>query len=280
MMMMTSQYAGIERIIPDSRALIADVRPTLSYMDLSTLATTIASLQTDKFDYILFDLCYMGGVEVAYALRNVTDNIVASPAEVVIRGMPYNKVMSYLFTDVPRLGDNGVCGENIAFFKEYKIGSFTYDYATMSHIDCSEFENFAAVMEKIVGPKLQSIYENDDTSGLPYYDRNTIHTMFDIAEFVKSLEPDAALLAEFEAALDKLVPSKQTTFNMFGLQFDKNRYSGLTTYVPLITTSVTTQEDLLNHYRNTDWFKRVYVDPDTPVDPPVVDPEIRSRDIK
>lgn len=251
-MMMTSQYSGIERIIPqlDTRALFADTRPSTSWMELSDFAATIASLQTEKFDYILFDLCYMGGVEVAYALRNVTDNLVVSPAEVLIRGMPYDKVMPHLFATVPRLGDNGVCRENVVFFRD-KIAS---DYATMSLIDCSKLENFAAVMEKIIEPKMLFINDGFDTAEIPYYDRNITHTIFDIKEFVKSLEPDAALLAEFEAALNELVLSKQSTYKMFDLVFDPDRYSGLTTYIP-----VAGQDKLLNHYRNTDWFKRVYV---------------------
>lgn len=254
--MMMSQYSdsGVERIIPqfETRALFSDV-PASSWMEFSDFAATVASLQTDKFDYIMFDLCYMGGVEVAYALRNATDRIVFSPAEVLMRGMPYHKVMPHLFANVPRLGDNGLCKENIDFFKTYTVGSNTYDYATMSYIDCTKFDRFAAVMRQIIGNNAASIYGRTSTADLPHYDRNSIHTMFDIREFVKSLGPDAVLLAEFESALGELVQSKQTTGRMFTLQFDLNRYSGLTTYVPMVG-----QDEPLENYRRTEWFLEVY----------------------
>lgn len=33
----------------------------------------------------------MGGIEVAYELRNKTDYMIASPAEVISNGFPYEK---------------------------------------------------------------------------------------------------------------------------------------------------------------------------------------------
>jgi hypothetical protein len=45
-----------------------------SRMDISELAEALPV----KFDFILFDACLMGAVEVAYELRNKTDYIIAS----------------------------------------------------------------------------------------------------------------------------------------------------------------------------------------------------------
>lgn len=46
------------------------------------------------FSYILFDCCCMQSVETAYALRHVTDCIIASPAETPGNGAPYDKLIS------------------------------------------------------------------------------------------------------------------------------------------------------------------------------------------
>ena len=49
-----------------------------------------------KMDFIIFDACFMGSVEVAYELRDVCDKIVASPTEVIAEGMDYITMASYL----------------------------------------------------------------------------------------------------------------------------------------------------------------------------------------
>lgn len=46
--------------------------------------------------YILFDACFMQCVEVDYELRNLTDYIIASPAEIPGEGAPYDVIMPQL----------------------------------------------------------------------------------------------------------------------------------------------------------------------------------------
>lgn len=52
-----------------------------------------------RFEYILFDDCFMSSIEVAYDLRKITRHLIASPCEVMAYGYPYDLVMPYLFTD-------------------------------------------------------------------------------------------------------------------------------------------------------------------------------------
>ena len=47
-------------------------------------------------DYILFDACYMGNVETAYELKDVTDFLVASSMEISSMGVPYRQAAPYL----------------------------------------------------------------------------------------------------------------------------------------------------------------------------------------
>lgn len=65
------------------------------YMTLPSLA---AALSGHHFSFIYFDCCLMGSVEVAYELRSVTDEIVASPTELHIDGMPYDANIRPLFS--------------------------------------------------------------------------------------------------------------------------------------------------------------------------------------
>ncbi len=62
-------------------------------MSITDLA---AALTGQNIDYVIFDSCYMGCVEVAYELRRCADWMVASVCEVPPDGMPYNRVLPQL----------------------------------------------------------------------------------------------------------------------------------------------------------------------------------------
>lgn len=63
-------------------------------IELSALKQSVPS---GVFELILFDACYMGGVETAYALRDKAQYIISSPARVVADGMPYSLITGDLF---------------------------------------------------------------------------------------------------------------------------------------------------------------------------------------
>ena len=63
-------------------------------MEIPVLRDVLAQLP--KFDYIFFDACFMQSIEVAYELRNVTDYMIGSPAEIPGPGAPYDKVIEAL----------------------------------------------------------------------------------------------------------------------------------------------------------------------------------------
>ena len=64
-------------------------------MDIIELAETLSPYH---FDFILFDACYMGTIEVAYELKDVCDYIICSPTEILSDGFPYNKIVNKLFS--------------------------------------------------------------------------------------------------------------------------------------------------------------------------------------
>ena len=64
-----------------------------AYMDIREMAARLPG----HFNFILWDVCFMGGIEVAYELRNKTDYMIASPAEVISNGFPYEKMMPLLW---------------------------------------------------------------------------------------------------------------------------------------------------------------------------------------
>lgn len=65
------------------------------YMDISELHEALRTIP--KLEYLLFDACLMQSVEVAYELRDETEFILGSPAEISGRGTYYDKVMPWMF---------------------------------------------------------------------------------------------------------------------------------------------------------------------------------------
>lgn len=65
------------------------------FMDISELHEALRTIP--KLEYLLFDACLMQSVEVAYELRDETEFILGSPAEISGRGMYYDKVMPWMF---------------------------------------------------------------------------------------------------------------------------------------------------------------------------------------
>ena len=55
-------------------------------MELADFASALPLPNHRKWDFILFEGCYMGSVEVAYELKDKTEAIIASSTEIVSPG--------------------------------------------------------------------------------------------------------------------------------------------------------------------------------------------------
>ena len=69
-------------------------------INVSSLAQAIET-NGIKMQYILFDACYMSNVETAYELKDATNFLLASPNEIMAKGLPYEDIWSYLNTTTP-----------------------------------------------------------------------------------------------------------------------------------------------------------------------------------
>lgn len=110
-------------------------------MEIPVLRDVLAQLP--KFDYIFFDACFMQCIEVAYELRNVTNYMVGSPAEIPGPGAPYNKVVEALCK-----GD--AKGIVQGYDSGYPIGIYTG--VLLSCIDCSKLEELAEITGRLLTP--------------------------------------------------------------------------------------------------------------------------------
>ena len=170
-------------------------------IDLSTLVEGIKQSGI-KMQYILFDVCYMGNVETAYELKDVTNYLVASSSEIMAKGIPYRLMWSYLNGTTPNYSSlvNGI----VNFYKNSNS-----PYCNMAAIDCRQLDALANVMKEI-----NQKYTLDTTiplDSIQPLDGFLPHLTYDMAVYVDSLRPNGYLKEQFSNQLKKTVKAAAHT---------------------------------------------------------------------
>ena len=170
-------------------------------IDLSTLVEGIKQSGI-KMQYILFDVCYMGNVETAYELKDVTNYLVASSSEIMAKGIPYRSMWSYLNGTTPNYSSlvNGI----VNFYKNSNS-----PYCNMAAIDCRQLDALANVMKEI-----NQKYTFDTTiplDSIQPLDGFLPHLSYDMAVYVDSLRPNGYLKDQFSNQLKKTVKAAAHT---------------------------------------------------------------------
>lgn len=169
---------------PETRFFGEDVSVNpAGYMNMDELAD---ALPNRKFDYILFDACYMGSVEVAYALRDKTGYIISSPAEEVADGYPYERVLPALLAETPDLVS--VCSG----FYEYYAGHEDprYRSATVSLVRTAGLRQLWQATDNLSRTAMETkpdVFAGMDTGSMQHFDRYKRHFLFDLKETVDRL---------------------------------------------------------------------------------------------
>jgi hypothetical protein len=119
-------------IIHQRRALGPDESHNNNYINIPTLRGVLEQLP--HFKYIFFDVCFMQSIEIAYELRNVTDWVIGSPAEIPADGAPYNLITK-------ELCEGNVQGIVDKYDSYYPKNNFKG--VILSAVDCNELESIA-----------------------------------------------------------------------------------------------------------------------------------------
>ena len=216
--------------------------PPYKCMELDEL---VEGIPDDIFDYIVFDACYMGNVEIAYALRNKAHYIVSSCYEVVSFGFPYHTVTRELLSG----GLVKTCNE---FYNYYNSMSGWEQMAGISLVDTDELDSLARCFRKVVslyGDRVDSI----DVSKVQCFDRFTHHVFYDLEDVVDKLGTDRELMNEFRQQLSNSVLLNKSTPYIFPGDREEiavNKYCGLSVYIPI---SAYDASGLNDAYRKTEW---------------------------
>lgn len=210
-------------------------------MELSDFADAIPD---QAFEYIIFETCFMAGIEVAYELRHKADYILASSAEIVSPG----------FTDVYRKHINELVSGNPVQFMHQAFDYFDSqsDYmqsATLSMIRTDGLDALADwVRSNCDFTRVVNISE------VQHFDRNGYHLFFDLGDYYSRLLENDIQKLQLEVLIDHAIVYKLSTryfmpnYNGFAI----NHHSGLTTYIRQ------NQYPQMNRaYIELDWYKAI-----------------------
>ena len=189
--------------------------------------------------YLLFDDCYMSGIEVAYELRGITDYLIASTSEIMAYGMPYHKILPALL-DTPDY--ERICTEFLNFYNAYTVNGKSYPYGAIGVTDCRVANEMATTMKQVnalcsLDPdRLQDIQDLDGGHWNP-----TVY--FDFGDYLQKLcEDHPDMLRSLQDLLQRLVPYKACTENIYseasGQPVPVNSFSGITISDPSVNSYV------------------------------------------
>lgn len=208
-------------------------------------------LEDEDLEYIYFDCCLMGGVEVMYELRNCARYIVSSPSELPRDGMPYDQNVGPLAAG----GKDNIVKAARNTFELYQSKQKAAERtATMTVVETAGLQRLADATRTIydvTAPshplKVVTNYYGSEYVSQGYY--------LDFGEYVTALHErdalDGALLAEFNSALASVVIYKDATEKLWD-DWPLYTTSGLSTRV------LTRAEDLsVKGYDHLEWTKTV-----------------------
>lgn len=217
------------------------------YQDYEMEITDLAKSLPIHYSFILFDACLMGAIEVAYELKNKTDYLISSSAEILAGGFPYQYVSSYFFRDgIAGLDD--ICRSYYDYYKDQGYG------ATVSLVNSSALVDLAKVCYNIFSTR-RLLITNLDMNDMQGYFRLDRHYFYDLEDFISKIA-SSELYSSFQSVMKRVVISKYATEHFClvppNSEFDINIFSGLSTYIPNPENKV-----LDEFYKSLAWNKAV-----------------------
>jgi len=215
---------------------MSDIGP---WLNIPTLRRVLE--KQPHLEFILADCCNFMCLESLYELRNVTDYIVGSPAEIPDAGAPYDMVVPEMFRR-----QNAARGIMEEYAEGYK------DYLPLAVVKTSEVDALAEatrnVLSAIYGRLQEQGTEYPDMKGLIHYYNEYqwgfyqhYNIFYDAGDFVKKYANDAEY-RQWKEVLDRTVIDKvfaerwmvNKSWNTYYTDFEmtEERYHGVSMFVP------------------------------------------------
>ena len=216
----------------------AEMRNGIRYSHETSIQSMAKAIGV-HLDYLIFDACLMGCVEVAYEFKDVADKIAFSPTEVLVDGFDYTDISTLLNDNIDL---EGFCKRYFDYYDKHPSSR----YATISAIRTDKLDALASLCSTLFEKYRSSINSLTMASGVQRYYRSGYSWFYDFEDiFVKAgiSEADKAAL---DAALDACITYKAYTPLFISIEI--NTYSGLSMHIPSEGNA-----DLRNFYKTLKW---------------------------
>ncbi len=221
-------------------------------IEIEELASLLERLPL-KVNRLLFDACFMQCAESSYALRNVVEWIIASPAEIPGTGAPYDIVVPEFFiSDKPE----GIIDAYIVGYENRRVG------AVLSAVRASEMQRLAdATYANVI--KYFNVDRKRDYDGvfsyLPggkYNDSKAYPSYFDMnAVMQRFLSKDDYLRWHevYESAVSYILSSPEWYSELCGrsIEYDDVKGGGMSVYMPQNSSY---NEKFNSDFVTTEWY--------------------------
>ena len=212
-------------------------RKNKRWMNVPTMARVLERVPHLKF--IFADCCNFMCLETMYELRNVTDYIIGSPAEIPAEGAPYEQIIPALFEK------NAFCSSVIDIYYRAQNGELPLSAVKTSAID--QLASATRYALDMVQAKIGNGYA--DTQGLIHYGysgssiqfHQEYNLFYDAGDFFRSQLSESDYL-QWKQALDKAVIEKRfakqwrtcMTWRYIYSDFEmtEEKYHGVSMYIP------------------------------------------------
>jgi hypothetical protein len=241
--------AWLNTISTSGRALGYD-GSTSNSIGLTDMVEAIETLGK-KFEFLLFDACYMGTIEVCYEFRNVADYLISSVMEVPAYGFPYDYFLSDLYDGTVK-GYKKVCQSFVDYYKSEYVKGNDGCWGTIALVDCSEVPNLVTqVKEEIISHK--DMFSDFNVNDLQEYGRDPGKGIaYDLQHFIKNLN-NGEVSKAFEDQLNKTVLYKgcleESRYYTYNYDVDEENFCGLGLYIPL-----STRPKWNSYFKTLDWY--------------------------
>ena len=235
------------------------------FMNLSDFV--LALQKVPHLDFLLFDACFMQGIEVAYELRQFTDALVCSPTETPAPGGPYQQIVPAMFAQEP------ACKIAAAYYDYYDYyyvdpagvsgsqgGGWPYNSEgdwisglSMAVVRTDALEQLAQITKQCLAHVEGVDIDALSRQVFDYDKRKSAHCgYYDLWEMMNVLLSPSDFKVWDEAVRQVCVYWKSTSFNYSGFagMFPMDKAHGVSHYIPANLSSSASRA-----YRQTAWYQ-------------------------
>lgn len=196
-------------------------------------------------DFLLFDACSMASVEVLSEIADKADYVIASPAEVVSSGMPYQSMVNDLF----KPGEEAYRTIAEKYMQHYNGLNGLFRSATISVIRMDKWAGFIDLTKKTLQSAQPAYidFHRDQLQRMDFDRFGNPLIAFDYLDFIAQ-NYGSSVRGELAAYLQELIPYKGATPSFNGFPIEK--FSGLTCYVPHADNA-----SVHDYYKTLFWYQ-------------------------